>query len=333
MTFAVSVIIPIHNAATYVTQTVETALAQPETAEVILVEDGSTDDSLTVCKRLAAACEQVRLYQHPGGQNLGPSASRNLGILNSHCPYVAFLDADDYYLPERFRRAKDLFAVHSDIDGVCEAVGIEFEDAEAEKRWHATKSYNGLTMVRQHVEPEALLGLLTAGTSGHIVLNGMVVRRSLFEKTGLFDASLWLHEDTVMINKMAAVGRLVIGCLDKPVAIRRVHAHNRSSLQQPWYRLLISRTRAHATTWRWSRQHLDSTSHNLLLDGFLNHTINFGPTPGNRLLARLAAQCKLDLLALFYPMLLTEARYWQRQAALRRIRDRAGTYHHTRRQT
>lgn len=311
----ISVIIPVYNAASYVAQAVESALMQPEAAEVVLVEDGSPDDSLAVCERLAAAYDRVHLYRHPGGRNHGVSASRNLGIQHSRCDYVAFLDADDYYLPERFCLAKKLFAANPDIDGVLEATGTCFEDAESEKRWQTVKD-NGesITMIREHVAPEGLLALLTAGVSGHVVLNGVVVRRSLFERTGLFDVPLQLHEDTVIIHKMVAVGRLALGCLDEPVAMRRVHTDNRSSVQWPWYRLLVSRTRAYATTWRWARQRLDADRHDLILDAFLSQIANFGPKPGNRLLANLAVRGKLDLLALFYPALLTERQYWRRRA-------------------
>ena len=98
----VSVVIPVYQAAAFVEQAVESALAQPETGEVLLVEDGSGDGSLAECERLAAGDGRVRLLRHPNGENRGAGASRNLGIEQSTCPLVAFLDADDYYLLGRF---------------------------------------------------------------------------------------------------------------------------------------------------------------------------------------------------------------------------------------
>ena len=75
MDLRISVIIPVYNAAAYVAQAVDSALEQPETGEVILVEDGSQDASLEVCRMLAEENLQVRLYQHPNGGNrvAGPS--------------------------------------------------------------------------------------------------------------------------------------------------------------------------------------------------------------------------------------------------------------------
>ena len=83
--FEVSVVIPVYNAAAFVTQAVESALAQPEVREVVLVEDCSPDDSLAVCRQLAEKYPQVNLFQHPGGVNRGAGPSRNLGITKSTC--------------------------------------------------------------------------------------------------------------------------------------------------------------------------------------------------------------------------------------------------------
>ncbi len=62
--FKFSVIIPVYNAAAYVRHAVESALAQPETAEVILIEDGSPDNALEICENLASEFEKVKLLRH-----------------------------------------------------------------------------------------------------------------------------------------------------------------------------------------------------------------------------------------------------------------------------
>jgi glycosyltransferase involved in cell wall biosynthesis len=79
----VSVITPVYNAASFVTQAVESALQQPETAEVLIIEDGSPDNSLEVCQELAKKYEKVKLLRHPNGENRGAGASRNLGMRNA----------------------------------------------------------------------------------------------------------------------------------------------------------------------------------------------------------------------------------------------------------
>src|SRR5664280_3837710 len=114
----VSVVIPVYNAAKYVRQAVESALIQPEVAEIILVEDSSPDDSWEECQQIVAEHSTVHLYRHPGGRNCGAGATRNLAIRKSTCEFIAFLDADDYYLPNRFLVAKGLFEADPDLDGV-----------------------------------------------------------------------------------------------------------------------------------------------------------------------------------------------------------------------
>ncbi len=113
----VSVIIPVYNAESFLKEAVFSALQQPETAEVILIEDGSSDDSLKVCQNLAEQYDQVKLFQHPQGVNLGAGASRNLGIEKASSDWIAFLDADDYYLPNRFHQLAVVLKQRPEVGG------------------------------------------------------------------------------------------------------------------------------------------------------------------------------------------------------------------------
>ncbi|SIQ04754.1 Glycosyl transferase family 2 [Chryseobacterium sp. RU37D] len=105
----ISVIIPVYNAEKYVTQAVESALQFEEVCEVILVEDKSQDNALAICEELAKKHEKVKLFQHPDQGNHGASASRNLGIEKAAGDFIAFLDADDYFLPNWFDAERELF--------------------------------------------------------------------------------------------------------------------------------------------------------------------------------------------------------------------------------
>src|SRR5687767_10956534 len=105
----ISVIIPVYNAEKYVTQAVESALQFEEVYEVILIEDKSPDNALEVCRQLAEKNDRVKLFQHPDKGNHGAGPTRNLGLENATGDFIAFLDADDYYLPNRFDAEKELF--------------------------------------------------------------------------------------------------------------------------------------------------------------------------------------------------------------------------------
>jgi glycosyltransferase involved in cell wall biosynthesis len=304
----VSVIMPVYNAAAYVREAVESALAQPETAEVILVEDGSPDNSLAVCEALAAEHDAVRLYRHPEGANRGAGASRNLATQRSACPYIAFLDADDYYLPGRFAVARQLLEADPTIDGVYEAIEARFETAAAEQHWWTYGNPSTLTTLTQRVAPEDLFATLMSGRLGHFSGNGLVVRRAVLDKTGPFGDHR--HEDTAMWIKMAAVARLVPGRLDEPVAIRRMYDNNRMVERLT----LAERQRLQYILWRavweWGQRNLRAEQQRLVTRTFLSAALRpYGDDPPLRRRAR--SLLRLMALAIRRPGLVAQPDFWR----------------------
>lgn len=223
---SVGVIIPVYNAAPFLEAAVDSALCQEETAEIILVEDGSTDESLSVCKRLEKMHPSVRLIRHPEGANLGAGASRNLGIRSSSASLLAFLDADDYYLPDRFSYPVSIFRGDRTVDGVYQAIGVHCEDKEARRKLEDF-GIGEVTMLDRKVDPDELADVLIAAENGTFSLDGLVVRRDIFQRCGYFLEELRLHQDTAMIIQLACFGKLVPGSLTEPVSVRRVHGGNR----------------------------------------------------------------------------------------------------------
>lgn len=97
MTF--SIIIPLYNKASYVENALQSVFAQTfKDWELIVVDDGSTDDSLEVVKRFADS--QVRQFSILSQKNAGVSTARNNGVAASHGDYLCFLDADDWWSPD-----------------------------------------------------------------------------------------------------------------------------------------------------------------------------------------------------------------------------------------
>lgn len=107
----VSVVIPTYNRAKYVTETIDSVLSQSYTDyEIIVVDDGSTDNTR---EALAPYMDRIR-YIHQ--QNSGVSAARNRGIKAARGKWIAFLDSDDIWLPEKLAvQIKDI----SKYPGVC----------------------------------------------------------------------------------------------------------------------------------------------------------------------------------------------------------------------
>jgi len=231
---SVSVVIPVYKAADFVERAAESALRESEVLEVILVEDGSPDESLAVCRRLAEKDTDIQLLQHPGGVNRGAGASRNLGIEAARGTFLAFLDADDYFLPGRFR--EDLVLLHEQpgLDGVYNAIGTEFYDEAGKARYAGRgQDESHLTTMKRRVEPEGLFeALAPVGTDGHFHADGLTVRRSLFDVLDGFDPELELSQDTLLFLQMALKCRLGAGQLDRAVAVRGVHGENRIADEQ-----------------------------------------------------------------------------------------------------
>ncbi|MEZ5048752.1 MAG: glycosyltransferase family 2 protein [Saprospiraceae bacterium] len=90
----ISIIIPVFNASQFIEEAVNSALLQTQTAEIILVDDGSSDGSFEICESLSSKHEKVHFFFHPNRENKGPSASRNLGMENVRYDYFSFLDAN-----------------------------------------------------------------------------------------------------------------------------------------------------------------------------------------------------------------------------------------------
>lgn len=264
--FEVTVIIPVYCAARFVNQAVESALMQPETAEVILIEDGSPDNSLEVCQGLAEKLDKVHLLRHSGGKNLGAGASRNLGIRNAQYEYIAFLDADDYYLPGRFVVAKEIFAQNHDCGGVYEAIGTQIEDDISMQRWkESNEMQSELITMSEIVTPDELLEKLVFGLAGYFHLNGMIIKRNLINVTGYMDDSLRLHQDNDFIYRCAAVSRLIPGRIEEPVAIRRVHAKNRITAPRSQKQKKKDRMKMWRVTYRWFRENSNREKRNLIV--------------------------------------------------------------------
>jgi glycosyltransferase involved in cell wall biosynthesis len=262
----ISVIIPVYNAEEYVRQAVESAIAQPETGEVILIEDASPDNSLQVCQELVKEYSIVRLICHSDGKNHGAAASRNLGIKNSTFEYIALLDADDFYLPKRFQVAKELLESHPDVDGVYEAAGTYFHDEKAKEGWF-WRNKPILTTVTETIDPNFLFESLLTRQVGYFHADGLLVRKKIFDQTGYFDEHFELRDDTVMWFKMAALSKLVPGRLAEPVSMRRVHSKNRISVSQEKFSyegVLLWKT---LLDWG-SKNELNSQELNLLADKY-----------------------------------------------------------------
>ena len=124
----VSVIIPAYNCERFLAEAVESVLAQTHgDVEAIVVEDGSQDGTLEVARRFEADA-RCRVFTHEGGVNRGVSLTRKLGIRRSKGEYIAFLDADDVFEPERIALQLEAMARHPKAVLCHSAASVLYED-------------------------------------------------------------------------------------------------------------------------------------------------------------------------------------------------------------
>ena len=222
MDFLVSVIVPVYNAEKFIEKAINSALMLKEVGEVIVVNDGSTDNSLAIINKIQKNDQRVKIYHHKQNKNKGRAASRNLGIIKSVYNYIAFLDADDYYLENRFVSEKVFFSENQDIDGIYSNIGAHFY----RNSLIGERNQLEITGVSEEIPSDELFEMLLSCRKGYFSIDGLTVKKSIFDKTGLFLEQLVVAEDTELFFKMALLCNLKTGIVDKPVAMRGVHEEN-----------------------------------------------------------------------------------------------------------
>jgi glycosyltransferase involved in cell wall biosynthesis len=194
-------------------EAIESVLAQTYRYwELLLVDDGSTDESTALAKRYAAQNRDgVHYFEHSGHENRGISASRMLGIAEASGQYVAFLDADDLWLPCKLEEQVALLNAHS------EAVMI-YGNTQYWHSWRGDSHYRNRDFVpRLGVEggtvrqPPTLLPLYLRGEATEPRSSNIMVRRGVFHSIGGFEAAFRdMYEDQVFYSKV---------CLAAPVFV------------------------------------------------------------------------------------------------------------------
>lgn len=206
MSRSVSVVIPTYNYAPFLPGAVEGVRAQEwDDLEIIVVDDGSTDETPEVLDALAREHRNFRWFRQ---ENAGAAAARNRGIEEARGEFVAFLDADDLWLPGK----------------------LAAQFAALAERPAAAFSYTDVTLRHPNGTDEDLAcgvpeqPLLLQLLGGNLFATPTVLaRRECFREVGLFDASLRTGEDWDMWLRLAA--HFEHARVARPLTVIRVAAH------------------------------------------------------------------------------------------------------------
>ncbi len=198
----VSVIIPTHNRPEYLARALASVQAQtmPD-FEVFVVDDGSPDDRAAEVVR---ACNDPRIHYVRLPESRGPAAARNAGILRSTAPYIAFLDDDDEWLPEKLEVQ---LAAYGRLPS---SVAVVYT---ARVTLHAASNQRTITRFPSVFDP--------VNVGNTVTTSSVLVRRTHLADVGIFDERLAAVEDFDLWIRLFGCYRLVY--LDTPLVVHRVH--------------------------------------------------------------------------------------------------------------
>lgn len=190
-----SIIIPVYNASTLIGRCLNSILVQKGnySYEVLLVDDGSTDDSVDVIKSYNNPC--FKIYHR---QNAGPAAARNKGLKEAKGRYVTFIDADDYWENTFFEKTIDFLETHPE----CIAVSVG--------QRHLTVSGNHIApiCINKYNSPVVLEDFFSFWAEWmHVCTGSIMIRADYAKKAGGQRTELRITEDLEYWALLATLGK------------------------------------------------------------------------------------------------------------------------------
>jgi glycosyltransferase involved in cell wall biosynthesis len=204
-----SIIIPAYQAASFVADAVESALAQTVAPhEVIVCDDGSSDD---LAGALAPYSGRITLLRKEHG---GAASARNAATRSASSDFVAFLDADNVFLPEHLEAVGELAAVRPDLDILTTDAYLEL-DGEVYGRYYRGKA--------RFIVQDQRRGIIHQ----HFIFGNAAMRRKALLAVGGYDETL-VAEDTDLFVRMILGGSRA-GLVDEPLCVYRIRRGTLSS--------------------------------------------------------------------------------------------------------
>jgi len=176
----ISVVIPCYNKEPFINEALDSVLSQTYLKvikEIIVVDDGSTDNSAFLIKEKTVLFPLIKyLYQ----SNAGVSAARNTGIVKAEGDYIAFLDADDLWQPDKIEKQYNALKQHPDV-------GLFYTDLF---KYDYKKQTLTPVKVIAYKNNEAKLLFKFVANGAPVIPSTVLVKKDCFEKVGMFDEAL-----------------------------------------------------------------------------------------------------------------------------------------------
>ena len=241
----VSVVVPFLNAGRFLEECIASVIAQSYTSwELVLVNDGSTDNSAAIARaHVAGDPSRVRCFQHPGAERRGASAARNLGIRRATGRYIAFLDADDVWLPGKLAAQVAILEAHPEAAMAYNRTQFWFcwtgdvEDRRPDYMERLGVAPNTL------IAPPTLLSLILREESPVPCTCSVLIRREAVERVGGFEESFFdlFTDQAFYANFLSSPVLAADNCWDRIVSILSVVVPPRNALVDPAVPASLSR--------------------------------------------------------------------------------------------
>ncbi|SEF75608.1 Glycosyltransferase involved in cell wall bisynthesis [Bryocella elongata] len=216
VTAAIAVVIPVYNGENFIGRALDSVFAQTlQPVEIFVIDDGSTDGTLALLTERYAG--RVTLIRQA---NRGPSVARNAGIRAATAEFIAWLDADDWWQPEKLER--QAAALHANPTASASYTGLRMYDEDSGKVW------NQAAMGQSRVAER----LRTCNPS--LTPSCLMARRRALVIIGGFNETRHGCEDWVLAKDLADVGPLLP--VDEPLTNYRVNSTGLSSKVEIVYR-------------------------------------------------------------------------------------------------
>ncbi|NUO08048.1 MAG: glycosyltransferase [Candidatus Brocadia sp.] len=223
----VSVVLPTYNCANFLPESIGSILLQTyHSYEIIVIDDGSTDNTNEVLNPFMQRIKYIKLEQ-----NKGLPIARNTGIRSAQGKYIAFIDADDLWLPEKLQTDMECFNGHPDVGMVYS------QHMNIDEKGHVL---SGGPLKRL---PSGNIFIQLFSQQNFVISSSVVARKEVFETTGLFDEQLFNCQDWDMwlriafYFKVAGINKTLVKYRHNPRSVSK----NRNNVLR-YQKLVIDKT-------------------------------------------------------------------------------------------
>jgi glycosyltransferase involved in cell wall biosynthesis len=210
---------PVFNGCLFIEDAIESVLSQTYSNwELIIVDDGSSDNSYEIAKKNEHQSEKIKVFQHNGGMNKGVSTSRNLAIQKSQGLWISLLDSDDKWYPNKLEREAAIIKNNPDLVFI----------------------YSNALIIGKGESPVRNQEIYGSGICGyvkdpfkklikgfHVPTSGVSFAKSVFSKCKGFDEKLTFSEDTLLFHQLIEHGSLFY--LNEVLSDFRFHTQSSST--------------------------------------------------------------------------------------------------------